>query len=327
MNKLLHCIIILIISTIVVGCEQQVEKKSRIGILLFGDSRQPQVDGFIDGLKKLGYHEGKNTQFIIRNAKNNRKVLPQFVEELAKIGVDLLVAAGGLEADAMKKRTAGKNIPVVVSYVNAIKERKLVIDRRNPGWSVTGVDNLNAELSGKRVELLHDLVPEAKRILVLYYQNIAPSRIGVAHAKETAEKLGLTIDARAVTSREEIKHVMQNLKPGEVDAMLTVPTAPIDNALKEFILPVTDRLKIPLMTHSRPLSEAGALASYGAHFYDLGYQASRLADKILSGVAAEKLPFETPKKFTYTINKRVLDALSIPINDVAKSQINEFIDG
>jgi putative ABC transport system substrate-binding protein len=296
-----------------------------IGIVLFGDSRQPQVDGFKDELSRLGYKTDESIKYVIRNAKNKRPELKVHVQELIDQGVDLLVAAGGLEADTMKKVVGDAKIPVVVLYVNAILERGLVKSRREPGWGVTGVDNLNAELSGKRVELMQDLLPDMKTILILYYEKITPSRIGVEKARAMAEKTDITIDDRAVSSREEIKRTMESLQPGEVDAMLTVPTAPIDNALKDVILPNANRLKLPLMTHSRPLAEKGALASYGAHFYDMGAQAARLADKILKGVEASKIPFETPKKFIYTMNEEVKDEMGIQIEDVVRIQINEYV--
>ena len=308
------------------GCDSRKnEDVKTVGIVLFGDSRQPQVDGFKDGLDKLGYKNGESIQYIILNAKNKRPELKILVKELLDQGVDLLVAAGGLEADIMKKMIVDKNVPVVVLYINAIIERGLVKSRRSPGWNVTGVDNLNAELSGKRVEVMQELLPDMKRILILYYKKIAPSRIGVKRAQEMAAKKGLIIDARAVSSRDDIRNIMESLKPGEVDAMLTVPTAPIDNAMKEIILPNVNRLKLPLMTHSRPLAEKGALASYGAHFYDMGAQASRLADKVMNGVEPSKIPFETPKKFIYTMNKGVMEELGIELTEISRNQVNEYI--
>ena len=308
------------------GCDsRKIEDVKTVGIVLFGDSRQPQVDGFKDGLDKLGYKNGESIQYIILNAKNKRPELKILVKELLDQGVDLLVAAGGLEADIMKKMIVDKNVPVVVLYINAIIERGLVKSRRSPGWNVTGVDNLNAELSGKRVEVMQELLPDMKRILILYYKKIAPSRIGVKRAQEMAAKKGLIIDARAVSSRDDIRNIMESLKPGEVDAMLTVPTAPIDNAMKEIILPNVNRLKLPLMTHSRPLAEKGALASYGAHFYDMGAQASRLADKVMNGVEPSKIPFETPKKFIYTMNKGVMEELGIELTEISRNQVNEYI--
>ena len=326
MYKSLFTWVILTAIVSIVGCDASVKKPSKVGILLYGDSRQPQVNGFIDGLKELGYEDGKNIRYVVSNAHNNKQSLTSLVDELVSQQVDLLVASGGLEADAIKQVRKQSQIPVVVSYVNAIEERKLVNDRRNPGWPITGIDNLNAELSGKRVELIHDMLPGAKRVLILYYPKIAPSRIGVEHAQQAAAKYGIQIDAHAVSSSEEVQKVMQGLKPGEVDAMLTVPTAPIDNVLQSHILPVVNRLKIPLMTHSRPLAQAGALASYGANFYDLGKQAARLADKVLRGVQAERLPFETPKYYTYTINKQVLSRMSVQLTDLTRSQVNEYIN-
>ena len=79
------------------------------------------------------------------------------------------------------------------------------------------------------------------------------------------------------------------------------------------------------MTHSKPLAEKGALASYGAHFYDMGQQAARLADKIMKGIDASKIPFETPKKFVYTMNEDVRNEYSIKTSDLVRNQINEYI--
>jgi putative ABC transport system substrate-binding protein len=302
------------------------DRPVHVGVVLFGDSRKPQVRGLKDGLAELGLRQGDNLTVTELNAKNDRAKLPGFVDDLRGRGVDLMVAAGGLEADAMRKALGPDSpIPVVVLYVNSIVERKLVASRRSAGWPVTGVDNLNAEISGKRVGLIKTLLPDVRRILILYYERIPPSRIGVAEARKAAAKLGVRIDARAVASREEIRAVMEGLEPGEVDAMLTVPTAPIDNTLKDIILPNVDRLNLPLMTHSRPMAEAGALASYGAPFYDLGRQGARLADKVLHGMAPERIPFEIPKKFVYSVNRSVMARLGIRSSELARSQINEYV--
>ncbi len=322
----LMTVFIVLMALVLTGCGSPEDTDIKtVGIVLFGDSRQPQVNGFQEELTRLANDEDFSIRYLIRNAGNKRSALKALVKELADQNVDLLVAAGGLEADTMKEMVAGTKIPVVVLYVNSIIERGLVKSRNDPGWNVTGVDNLNAELSGKRVELMHDLLPGMKKILILYYESIAPSRIGVEKAKEVAEKNGILIDARAVSSRDEIKQTMERLDPGEVDAMLTVPTAPIDNALTEIILPNVYRLKLPLMTHSRPLAEKGALASYGANFYDMGKQAARLAGKVLQGLEARKMPFETPKKILYTVNEKVRQDMGIDLNDVARSQVNEYI--
>ena len=323
--RLLLCCLLLVLPLQACDTAPPATPKS-VGIVLFGDSRMPQVEGFRKEMSALGYKEGVSVNYFVHNAKNDRNKLKVLVQEFLDRKIDLLVAAGGLEADTMRKMIGDKRVPVVVLYVNAIIERGLVKSRRKPGWSVTGVDNLNAELSGKRVEILQSLVPDLKRILILYYDRIAPSRIGVEKARETAAKKGIVVDARPVNSREEIGQVMQSLQAGEVDAMLTVPTAPIDNALREIILPHVERLGLPLMTHSRPLARIGALASYGANFSAMGSQAARLADKVLNGIAPENIPFETPKKFLLTINSDVRRKLNIELSAVTRSQVNDYIN-
>lgn len=310
----------------IAGCRSEaVPDPKHVAILLYGDSRQPQADGFIAGLAELGYEADKNVRYTILNAKNDRTQLEPMVEEAKTKGIDLFVPCGGLESDAAKKLLKDTSIPVVNIYNNTIVERGLVDGRKNPGWNITGVDSLSAEISAKRVELIHDLLPTAKTVLVLYYEKIAPSRIGKEHAEQQAAKIGMRVDARAVTSREDIQAVMNTLNPGEVDAMLLVPTAPIDNALREIILPRAEHLKLPVFGHSRALADAGALASYGASFYEMGAQAARLADKVMRGIPASSLPFETPKRFFYVINKPVLERLGIPLTPLAQSQIDDYI--
>jgi len=307
----------------------EVEKSpsfKKVGVLLFGNSRIPQSQGFSDGLRAFGLEQGKNLNITILNANNDKKKLGPMVDTLLVSQPDLLVAGGGLEAEAIKHNAKTNNTPTVVLYINAIIERNFIKDRREPGWEVTGVDNLNFELSGKRVELVHDLIPSIKKILILYYPDIKPSILGVDAARAQAEKLGIAIDARAVKSRDDIKNVMESLKPGDVDAMLTVPTAPIDNSMKDIILPVVQRLSIPLMTHSKKMVEMGALASYGATFYDMGKQAARFADKILKGSKASSLPFETPSRFELSVNKSVMQKLNLQLSNLAASQINEYVE-
>jgi len=297
-----------------------------VGILLFGPARQPQVDGFMARMVELGYHPNESIHYTVRSANGDRAKLADLVKELQAAGVDLMVAAGGLEADAMKAQLAdGSLTPVVVLYVNAILERNLVQSRVQPGWSVTGVDNLNAELSGKRVELIHDLLPDAQRILILYDPDIAPSRMGLESAREAAVKLGLTLDVRAVDSRQAILEVMTTLRPGEVDVMLMVPTAPIDHALYDSILPRARDLQLPVFAYSGPQVQMGALAAYGAPFSAMGRQAARLADKVLRGTDIPSIPFETPERFVYSLNVEVLNRLGVTLSAVARAQISDYV--
>jgi len=322
----IFCGVILLL-TALAGCSPPPTPK-HIGILLHGESRIPLQTGFLEEMKTLGFVEGTNLRVTTLNSNNDAKLLKPLTEQLLAQPLDLLVAAGGLEAEEIKAQLekAKVQMPVLVLYINAIIERKFVADRRNPGWNVTGIDNLNAELSGKRVELLHDLVPAMKRLLVLYHPKIEPSVLGLQHAREEANKNGIQVVERAVTKADEIKQAMEALQPGDVDAMLLVPTAPIDNELKSVILPNTERLKIPVMAHSRSMLQAGALSSYGAPFTELGRQGARLAQKILTGASASSIPFEVPTKYEYSVKQSALKKLGMELPALVRSQITELID-
>jgi len=318
---------------VLAGCGQQEHfeqsgQKIHVGVVLSGEARTVQVQGFLDGLAERGYGEGVLSVTVL-NAENDRKRLAGFVRRLVTDGVDLLAVAGGLEADAAREVLADRGegaAPVVVLYVNAVLERRLIQDRRNPGWRVTGVDNLNGELSGKRLELLHTLLPTARKVLILYYPTIAPAVKGVESARQAAASFGMEIDARPVQSVSEIRKVMEGLAPGEADAMLIVPCAPVENLLSSVILPRARKLALPVMGLSRAQAEAGTLASYGADFYEMGGQAARLAVKIFKGIPVEDIPFEVPRNLWFCVNRSRLAELGLDLSLAARSQVDRFVD-
>jgi putative ABC transport system substrate-binding protein len=316
-------------SLLLSGCDQPPPAPAppHVGVVLFGESRRVQSEGFVEGLRQLGHIDGETIRLTLVDAMNDRLQLEELVDRLQREGVDLMVAAGGLEADAVRRRLVGRpsSPPVVVIYVNAIIERGLVESRTDSGWQVTGVDNLNAELTGRRLELLHDLLPSAKRILLYYHPRIEPSLIGLEVARRTAEGLGLTIDARAVRDQDALRADLDTLAHGSVDALLLVPAAPIENAI-DLLLTYTDELGIPLVALSRAQAEQGATISYGASFHQIGVQAARLADKVLRGQPARTIPFEPPRDYLYTLNRSRLKQLGIELTPTARAQVNDFIE-
>lgn len=320
---------LLVAALLLGGCNQPLLLESNapkhVVLLLYGDSRKPLVDGFVEGLGELGYAEGENIKFTFLNAQNDPSQLEPMIQSMLDKDMDVLVACGGLESDAAHAVLQHSDIPVVNAQNSSIVERGLVASRQHPGWNITGVDSLGAEISGKRVELIHDLLPDARRVLILYHDKIAPSRIGYDVAAQTAAKLGMTVVGRTVVTRPEIENAMSSLRPGEVDAMLLVPSAPVDNALEDIILPIAARLNLPIMGHARAQAKQGVFASYGASSRQNGKQAARLADKVLRGVPASSLPFETPKQFELIVNKSAAHTLNIKLPALAESQVNEFI--
>lgn len=311
------------------GCESPSPSPKAVGILLYSDARLPQYEGLRAGLAEAGWLEGLHVRYIQLNAHNQKARLKELAGQLIARHVDLLVAAGGLEADTLRPLAVASGIPLLVLYANSIETRGLVESREQVGWSVTGVDNLNAELSGKRVELLHQLLPDARRILILYDPNIPPSREGLTSAMAAARLYDLDILARPVRRPQDTHDELDRLTSQSVDAILTVPTAHIDGLFRSALLPRAQLLGIPVFSHLRLAAQEGALASFGPDPYELGEQAARLAIHVLEGLPAEHMPFETPFRLHYVINDGTRHALGITLPSVTRQQVTETlgIDG
>ena len=296
----------------------------RVGILIYGDSRLPQVEGFMQGMSEYGYIPGKTIQYFQTSAENQPNKLFSLAVQMLKQNPDVLVAGGGLEADAMKQALSGMTTPpVVILQIGSLIERGLVNDPLHPEWAVTGVDNLNVELSAKRIELIRQLNPEVKNIMMFRTPEAQPGMQGVAVAESRARQLGLKVHAKDVYTPADINHVMTTLKPGEMDFLLTVTTPLVNEALKDIILPRAAQIGLPVFVQSRGWGELGAVASFGAPYFNLGVQAARLADKVLKGTPAAEIPFETPANFSFLINPDLLNQYGL----VMSPEVQAIVDG
>jgi len=321
-------LLLTILLTLLWGCGQpQAPPQSHVGILMFGSARQDLVDGFKNGLAEQGFVEGDNIRFTILSAKKDKSVLPDLIQQLADQNLDLLAVAGGVEADAAQKvLSTTDGPPVVVLCTSNLLKRKLVQCRQQPGWNVTGIDSLNLELTGKRLELLKEMLPEAKTIMVMFSAKAnSPSRKGMQLASHAAVGLGLEIKAHEVASGKEVKETLAKLEPGQIDAMLMLPAAEVINSFTDTILPESKRLQMPIFSYLRFMTEAGGLASYGPDYPNIGRQAARLAEKILHGTPASKIPFEATQHYDYTVNRETMAQLGIPISDQLRSKVHDFV--
>ena len=295
----------------------------RVGILSYGDSRLPQINGFLQGMADYGYQPEKSIQYISKTAENQPEKLFDLAVQLLKQKSDVLVAAGGLEADALKQALAGMlEPPVVILQIGSILERGLVKDRLQPEWAVTGVDNLNVELSAKRIELIKLLKPDVRQILMFRTQGAKPGERGVEVAKQRARQLGIDIRAENVINQRDIQYVMSNLQQGDVDFLLTVTTPLVNQALKEIILPRAALIDLPVFVQSEGWGELGAVASFGAPYVKLGKQASRLVDKILRGEPVSGMPFETPQNFAFMVNTELLEKYGLSLSPNVRAMVD-----
>ena len=282
-------------------------KTYRIGILT--DAMVPwhsTTEGFRDGLKALGYVDGKNVIFDARAARGDVAQVPGLAAALLQQNPDLLLCI----SNACRK-DAGP-VPMVFVQVGDPVRLGLVASIARPGGNVTGIANLRAELTAKRLELFKEAVPALRRVLVTYDPGEKDEQDSVAVARATASRLRLTLVERPVSATREIEPGLAELAPGGHDGILIVQAGTNLN-IPGRSLEVATSERIPTMYPASFWANVGALASYGPDQYTQGQQAARLAHKVLTGTAPRDLPVELPDRIELIINLKTAQRLGLKI--------------
>ena len=264
------------------------------------------TEGFRDGLKEFGYIDGKNVIFEARAAQGDMTRVPQLTVELVQQKPDLLLCV----SDVCGRENGG--IPMVFVQVSDPVRRGLVQSVPRPGGNITGVANLRAELTAKRLELFKGVVPSLRRVLVTYDPRENDERESVAVARSAATRLGLTLLERSMTAPLQIEPGLAELKEGGRDGVLIVQSGTNLN-IPGRSLEVATSNKIPTMYTASFWSKFGALVSYGPDQYLQGRQAARLAHKILTGTPPREIPVELPDRIEFIINLKTAKRLGLKV--------------
>jgi putative ABC transport system substrate-binding protein len=307
---------------------QQPEKGYRIGILA-GSSQQFRErrghEAFQQGLRELGYVEGKNIILEYRYTEGNVALLPALAAELVRLPVDVIVATGSGYAGVLAAKHATTTLPIVmVSIAVDPVELGLVESLAHPGGNITGFTNLTIEIAEKRLELFKETVPTLGRVAVLY-DPANPGNVLHAQAVQTAgSALGLTVQSWEVRGPDDFERVFAALRE-ERPHGLYVPGGPLTRTNEKRIVEFAVKSGFPSVHDSGEAVEAGGLMSSA---YDLVDQYRRLAsyvDKILKGTKPAGLPVERPTKFELVINLKTAQALGITIPATLLFQADEVI--
>jgi ABC-type uncharacterized transport system substrate-binding protein len=278
---------------------QQPGKIPRIGYLTAGgDPRTPgtEVELFRQGLRDLGYLEGKNIVIEYRGAEGKQDRIPGLVTELVQIKVDVLVITSLPAIRAAKQAT--KTIPIVMVTTVDPVATGLIDSLAHPGGNVTGLTRLTRELSGKRLDLLTEVIPKLSRIAVLWEEGIPGSAISLKEYEVAASALKLTLQSlRVDSSNPDLQGAFQTAIKASAGALLTI-FGPI---LGRHAKPIADlgiKHGLPSMCERIDFVEAGGLVSYSANDADNFRRAAIYVDKILKGAKPADLPVEQPMKFS-----------------------------
>jgi putative ABC transport system substrate-binding protein len=310
------------------GEAQQAGKVYRIG-LLAGHSQAPRerhaYEAFQQGLRDLGYVEGKNIILEYRYTEGNIDRLPALTAELVHRNVDIIVAAGAGYAGVLAAKQATTTIPIVmVSIATDPVETGLIESLAHPGGTITGFTNLASETAGKRLELFKATVPTLVRVAVLYDPANRGNVLHVNEVQKAARSLGLTIQLWEVRGTDDFERVFAALREERPDG-LYVPGGPLTRGNETRIVAVAVKSGIPSAHDSREAVEAGGLMSYAYAIGDQYRRAAAYVDKILKGAKPADLPVEQPTTFELVINLKTAQALGLTMPPSVLFQADEVI--
>jgi putative ABC transport system substrate-binding protein len=287
---------------------QQPKKVPRIGYLAYPSA--PPDNAFLQGLRDLGYIEGKNIAIEYRFADGKPERLPGLAAELIGLKVDVIVTLGTPAAVAAKQATL--MIPIVMALISDPVGAGLVASLARPGGNVTGLSTVSLDLSGKRLELLKETMPKVSRIAVLYDPN-DPAKI--AEFKETevaARPLGVQLQSLEVRSLDEFEAAFKGATRANVGCVLVLPTA-LSTTHRKRIGELAAKNRLPTIWATSQHMDGGGLMSYGPDYGDLYRRAATYVDKILKGAKPADLPVEQPMKFEFVVNLKTAKQIGLTI--------------
>jgi len=290
---------------------QQAGKVPRIGFLL-GSSPgpDPRVEAFRQGLRDLGYIEGKNIAIEWRYAEGKEDRLPELAAELVRLNVEIIVTDGTYVTRAAKNAT--KTIPIVMASDGDPVGNGFVASLARPGGNVTGLANLLAGLSGKRLELLKEAVPGLSRVGVIWNPENPSSVSGFKDTQEAAKALALQLQSLEVRGIDDFAGAFQTATKRKIRALSVVSDSLMFTNRKR-LLDLALKYRFPTMHTQSLWVEAGAVMSYGTNFPDLYRRAATFVDKILKGRTPADLPVEQPMKFELIINLKTAKQIGLTI--------------
>ena len=295
-----------------VSADAQQTNIPKIGILQSGSasSSTSNINAFRKGLRELGYAEGKNILLEYRYADGKVSRLSELASELVQLKVDVIVAAGTQSTTAAKQATS--TIPIVVGAAGDLVGTGLVASLARPGGNVTGSTVISPDVSGKRVELLKEVVPKASRVAMLLYSSSGTDRDEVKQTKIAAQPLRVKIQIVEVRDPGDFQAAYTAMKRENVDALILTQSS-FTNFHRKQLTGLGVKNRLPTMCESARWTEDGCVMSYGP---DLPYQYHRIAvyvDKILKGAKPAELPVEQPTKFELIINLKAAKQIGLTI--------------
>ena len=294
-----------LVATLLSARAQQSDKVWRIGIL---DPGTPlSYAAFREGMRDLGYIDGRNIKYEIKDAQGKPDEIPRLAKELVALNPDVIVTAANRPIAAVMRAT--RTIPIVAVIGDAVGAG-FASNLAKPVGNVTGLSFLNRELSAKRIELLKEALPTLSRIAVL--NDLNADQTYATETRIAAQRLGLQVQQIDVRSSSDYEAAFRDAKAERAEVIDVLASAFL-NANRQLIVQLAAQARLPAIYESREYVDSGGLMSYGQNFYLIFRRAAAYVDKILRGAKPVDLPWEQPTKFELIINLKTAKALGITI--------------
>jgi putative ABC transport system substrate-binding protein len=306
---------------------QQPAKMWRIGVLSIR-SRPLSFAGdtyglLLDGMRELGYVEGKNIAIEWRFADGNYERLPGLAAELVRLKVDVILVVNVLVIRAAQQATS--TIPIVMLTSSDPVGSGFVASLARPGGNITGLSNVTTDLGPKYLELLRAMIPKLSRVAVLLNPVNPQNRVLYKNIQTAAAKVGIKVSPAEVKTSQQIESAFAAMAQARAEAMIVAPNTLLI-ALGRQIAELAARYRMPSMFWTREFVEAGGLMSYGQSSTDAYRRAAVYVDKIFKGAKPADLPIEQPTKFELVINRKTAQALGLSIPQELLLRADEVIE-
>jgi putative tryptophan/tyrosine transport system substrate-binding protein len=298
-----------------------------IGLLFRGSCEQMEelMAAFRKGLSETGYVEGRNVTFELRRARNEQDRLPELAADLVRRQVSV-IASPGSDVAALAAKAATTSIPIVFSTARDPVQIGLVASLNRPGGNVTGVSYMNAEIGVKRLGLLHELLPAAKRFAALLNRDDPVAGMSLLDLEAAAAALGLRqLLVLSASSEREIDAVFASLAQQQVSALLVSADA-LFVSRREKLVASAAHHSIPAIYDLREFAAAGGLMSYGSSLTDAYRQVGVYTGRILRGEKPADLPVQKAVKVEFVINLKTAKALGLTIPPTLLARADEVIE-
>jgi putative tryptophan/tyrosine transport system substrate-binding protein len=298
-------------------------RQFHVAVLTSGLAFSPALDGLREGLAQLGYHEGENIAFMVEDAQGDVPSLTSRAENIVAAKPAVIFTISTEPTTAAKRATT--TLPIVFAFVADPLRSGLIAGYASSQNNLTGITNYAGPLSGKRLELLQEIAPGIRHVLVLVAPQEGVAELSFKFLAEAAPKLGIELLRRDVTSEAEIEQTLKAVPKGAVDAIYHVPSSLVGTHI-DFLIHKAKADRIPLAVTDYSMVERGALVSYRADLRLLGIQAAKLGAKILMGAKPSELPVQTPEQLPLAINLTTAKSIGLDLPRSVVERTDRFVE-